>query len=316
MKVWHSIFQAQQEIDKNRTHTVVTIGNFDGVHRGHQLIMNRTVELAKFNQNLALALTFTNHTESLVGEKPQRLNSPAIRREKLTQLSLDALVEVEFDSRLADLTPEVFFQKWLHEGLRAETIVIGYDFKFGAQGRGDYELLQELGAAAKVKIERVKPGKESGFIISSSKIRQLLAEGDIELANQMLGYPFMIEGEIKSGEQRGRTLGFPTANIYLDPEYQLPRYGVYLVVMQIEGSRYFGVASVGIKPTFGQYSPLIEVYLLDVEMNLYHKSARVEFIKFIRAESRFSGPEALKEQIKKDVEVARGLLKKYSRSQI
>lgn len=312
MKIWNSILQARQEIVKLKLSSVVTIGNFDGVHRGHQAIIGRTLANAHQLKSLAIALTFSNHTESLLGEAPFLLNMPFIRRELLAKQGLDALLEVEFTQTLADLEPETFFKTWLIEALNIRALVVGHDFRFGSAGRGDLQLLEQMAVKNGILLERIAPIQEGGATISSSKIRQFLAEGHIEQANRMLGYNFMIEGEVIEGEQLGRKLGYPTANIRLKPEYLLPCYGVYLVRLSVENSFYFGIANVGIKPTFGISNPLVEIYLFEVELNLYHKIVRVEFFRFIRPENRFAGPEALRAQIERDVEAAQGLLKKLA----
>lgn len=308
MKVWQSILMARRELTAEKIQTAVTIGNFDGVHRGHQQIMKQTVELARKRGLMAIALTFLNHTESLLGEPPLLINMPSLRRELLAKQGLDAVLEVAFDQDLAELTPETFLKTWLLEGLRARLIVVGYDFRFGCEGRGDFQLLRDFGVTHGLEVERIAPVLEGGTVIGSSKIRQLLAEGNLELANQMLGYPFVIEGAVVTGEQLGRTMGFPTANIRLEPRYLLPCYGVYLVRMLVGTRSYFGIANVGIKPTFQGSTPLVEVYLFDVEINLYQQLVRVEFLRFIRPENRFVGLEALKQQIEKDVETAKGML--------
>lgn len=309
MKIWNSILQARQEISKLKMSSVVTIGNFDGVHRGHQAIIRRTLELAQELNSLAIVLTFANHTEKVLGEAPLLLNTPLFRRALLARQGVDALLEVEFTPNLADMEPEIFFETWLIKGLNIKALVIGHDFHFGSGGRGEYRLLKLMADQAGILLERVAPLQEDGEIISSSKIRQMLAEGRIEQANRMLGYNFMIEGEVIKGEQIGRRLGYPTANIRLKPEYLLPCYGVYLVMLSFEDQSYFGIANVGIKPTFGKSYPLVEVYLFDVEINLYRKMVRVEFLRFIRPENRFAGPEALKAQIARDVETARSFLR-------
>lgn len=309
MKIWNSILQARQEINNLKLNSVVTIGNFDGVHRGHQAIIKRTLDLAQELNSLAIALTFSNHTESLLGESPLLLNIPLFRRKLLSKQGLDGLLEVEFNQNLADMEPETFFETWLVKGLNIKALVIGHDFRFGQSGRGDYQLLKRMAVETGISLERVAPVREGDEVISSSRIRQLLAEGRIEKANRMLGYNFMIEGEVIKGEQIGRKLGYPTANIRLEPEFLLPCYGVYLVRLSVENVFYFGVANVGIKPTFGRFHPLVEVYLFDVEINLYHKIVQVEFLRFIRPENRFAGPEALRVQIAQDVENAQNLLK-------
>jgi riboflavin kinase/FMN adenylyltransferase len=310
MKIWHSLAQANHELLSKKTNSTVTIGNFDGVHRGHQAIIGRTIQLAKQISGQAVVVSFTNHTEKFLGEQPGLLNQPVIRRELMAQLGLDALLEIKFDEHFAALTPEDFFQIWLVEGLQAHAVVVGHDFRFGAGARGDFQLLQILNVDNRMSIEQMPAVAENGEIISSSRIRQLIAAGSIEIANKMLGYPFEIEGIVVKGEQRGRTLGFPTANIHLGPEFLLPAYGVYLVDFTVDGVLYNGIANVGVKPTFGVYSPLIETYLLDTNIDLYQKNARIRFLRFIRPEIRFSDSEALKKQMIKDVQAGRRYLMK------
>jgi riboflavin kinase/FMN adenylyltransferase len=308
MQIWNSIEQAAASITMADTYSVVTIGNFDGVHRGHQAIIRRTVELAQAMKLLPVVFTFANHTDGLLGERPRLLNQPSIRRELLERQGLKALLEVEFDRELAELSPELFFKRWLVDRLRAQALVIGHDFKFGAGGSGDYRLLRQLGAANRIAIEQIPPVLENGVVVSSSIIRRLIMEGKIEPANRMLGYSFAITGEVAAGAQRGRSLGFPTANISLEPEYLLPAYGVYLTAFSVDGQIYYGVGSVGVKPTFGEHSPLIEVHLFDVTLDLYHKTVAVAFLKFIRPEIRFSSADALREQIVKDVAIGKKLV--------
>lgn len=308
MQIWNSIEQAAQSIAAADTYSVVTIGNFDGVHRGHQAIIRRIVDLAEVKQLLSIVLTFANHTGSFLGKRPPLLNPSGLRRELLRCQGLDAVLEVEFDQSLAKLSPEKFFQEWLIERLRARAIVIGHDFKFGAKGLGNYRLLRKLGSMQQIDIEQIAPVLENGVVISSSKIRQLIRQGHIEPANQMLGYRYAIIGEVVKGEQRGRSLGFPTANIHLAPEYLLPGFGVYWVAFTVEGQTYDGIASVGVKPTFGVYEPLVEVHLFDVSLDLYYKTAQIEFEKFLRPEIHFPNANALQEQIKKDIETAKGFI--------
>lgn len=308
MQIWNSIGQAGRSIAAVNTYSVVTIGNFDGVHRGHQAIIRRIVELAKARNLLSILLTFANHTGGVLGERPPLLNPPGLRRELLRRQGLDGILEVKFDEQLAKLSPELFFQEWLVERLRVKAIIIGHDFKFGAKGSGNYRLLRKLGSGHSIDIEQIPPVLAKGTIISSSQIRYLIRQGHIELANEMLGYRFTIIGEVVSGEQRGRSIGFPTANIHLAPEYLLPAYGVYLVTFIVEGNTYNGIASVGVKPTFGIYDPLIEVHLFDISLDLYYKTAQVEFVTFIRPEIRFDSVDTLREQIIKDIETAQKIL--------
>lgn len=290
---------------------IATVGNFDGVHRGHQAILRRMNERKVAEGGPAVVLTFGNHTESLLGNQPGLLNTPSFRRELLAGQGVDGVLEVEFNRELARMGPEEFFSAWLVDGLKVGTLVVGYDFKFGAGGRGDFPLLEKLGIASGVRVERVPPVQAGEMVISSSKIRELISQGDIETANLMLGYAFLIEGEVARGEQRGRSLGFPTANLNLKPGYIQPRFGVYLVKFRAGAETYFGAASIGVKPTFGQYAPLLEVHLFDAQVDLYGQWARVEFLKFVRPEEKFANAEALVAQIKTDLKVAKNLALKY-----
>lgn len=313
MRIWNSLGCAREELARAAVHTVVTIGNFDGVHLGHRAIFNRTLELAKSLNSLAVAVTFANHTESLWSKKPPLITTMAVRRALLSELAIDGLLEIEFDRNFAALEPETFFQSWLIDGLRARGLVVGYDFHFGNRARGDFDLLRRLGEAGQVRIERVPPLNIDGEAVSSSRIRELLANGRIEAANRMLGGCYRWTGTVVHGEQRGRTLGFPTANLPLDPEFMVLRFGVYLVRVRVEGMEtnpdgYFGLGSVGVKPTFGHYDPLLEVYLIDFGQDLYSREVTVEFLHFIRAEIHFPNAAALVSQMRRDLETARKLL--------
>lgn len=308
MKVWKTIYEAERELNAAHSQTVVTVGNFDGVHLGHQAIMSQVTRIAKTHQWLGLVLTFSNHTESFLGKAPPLLNTPAIRRALLAEQGIDAVLEVEFDHAFAELDPAVFFQKWLVEGLKVQAMVVGYDFRFGTGGQGDFALLRNLCQQSQIRLEQVRPVQVDGITVSSSAIRKYLAAGEIEIANQLLGYSFHIITEVIAGEQRGRKMGFPTANLFLDESYLLPRYGVYLVRVSSTGQIFYGVANVGVKPTFDGQVPLVEVYLLDTSINLYHRQVQVDFLYYLRPEVRFGGMTELQEQIQQDVARARELL--------
>lgn len=312
MHIWNSLDAARQELIQAAAHTVVTIGNFDGVHLGHRAIIGRALEMAKSSHCLGVVATFTNHTGSLWGKKPPLITTPAVRRAILSELGIDGLLEIEFNRDLAAMEPEKFFQSWIVDGLHARGLVVGYDFHFGNRARGDFELLQRLCEAGEIRIERVPPFNIDGEVASSSRIRELLAAGSLEAANRVLGEYYRLTGRVIQGEQRGRTLGFPTANLPLDPDFMVLRYGVYLVRMRVDGmeaDEYYGLANIGVKPTFGHYNPLLEVYLIDVEPDLYSREVTVEFLHFIRNEIRFPDAAALVNQMRQDLEKARELLR-------
>lgn len=314
MRIWRSLYEAEQEIIKNNVRTILTIGNFDGVHRGHQAIMKRIRELKEDLSGWGVALVFVNHTESVLGKTPFLLNSKSLQRELLSQQGLDAILEIEFDAAIAEITAVDFFFNWIETGFHAAALVVGHDFHFGADGQGDYRLLGTLSRQQRIHLEQIPPICESDMIISSSNIRKLLSRGEMEMANRMLGYSFIIEGMVTTGIQLGRKLGYPTANLQLEPGLQLPCYGVYLVRLNSEGRVYHGLANLGVKPTFDGTLPLLEVYLFDVRVDLYHKVVRVEFLHFIRPERRFSGPNSLQKQIEQDVALAKQLLESHEPS--
>ncbi len=312
MQLWDSVHHATTYLKSIDAQTVVTVGNFDGIHRGHraiiQRVLSRTREMTSNGKVIAVVLTFTGHTDYFWGSKPLIINTPEIRRRILADLGIDALLELNFDHDFAGLVPVDFLDRFLKKGLQSAGVVVGYDFKFGAEGAGDFQLLQRWGIESGVAVEQIPPVFEGETIISSSKIRELLTAGQIEAANRMLGYPFIIEGEIVRGEQRGRKLGFPTANMMRSPGYIMPRYGVYLVRFICDGESYFGIANVGVKPTFGTYDPLVEVFLFNAQLDLYAKPAQVEFLRFIRPEVRFTDTAALVAQMNQDVMKARDMM--------
>lgn len=314
MRIWNSLDAAHHELIQAAAHTVVTMGNFDGVHLGHRAIIRRTLEMAKKSRCLAVVATFTNHTDSLWGKKPPLITTPAVRRAIFSELGIDGMLEIEFNRDVAALEPEEFFQSWVADGLRARGLVVGYDFHFGNKARGDFDLLKRLCEAGEIRIERVPALVIDGEVASSSRIRKLLAAGNLEAANRVLGGYYRLTGRVIHGEQRGRTLGFPTANLPLAPEFMVLRFGVYLVRMRVDGKEagageYYGLASIGVKPTFGDYDPLLEVYLIDAELDLYSREVTVEFLHFIRDEIRFPDAKALVSQMRQDLGTARELLR-------
>ena len=306
MKIWHKFTEVAEKLkDKS---TVVTIGNFDGVHRGHQKIIQRTVTLARELDCLAVVLTFANHTTTVLGSQSLLINPPVIRRNLISAQGIEALLEVAFDQRLAATTPEKFFEEYLLNLLHIKALVVGHDFRFGRAGAGDYQLLQQLETTKQLVLEQISPLTQDQFVISSSKIRQFLQQGDLAAANQMLGYRYFIIGVIQRGKQLARKMGFPTANLILDSTYLIPKYGVYLVSCNFGNKLYYGIANLGIKPTFGGRVPLLEVHLFETTLNLYDQEIQVDFLKFIRTEQLFAGMEQLQVAIENDIQIAKHYL--------
>ncbi len=288
---------------------VVAIGNFDGVHRGHQAVLGRIIEMARERGVAALALTFEPHPRTFFrpADPVFRLTPPTVKAELFEALGLDGVVEVAFDSALAATTAEAFVDWLLVERLGVCAAVVGYDFHFGKGRAGSPEVLQALGRERGFDVEIVEKAGGSGADWSASAARAALAGGRVGEAARILGYRWFVRGEVVHGEKRGRDLGFPTANMRLPAETGLA-HGIYAVRMRVGGEVHDGVASYGRRPQFDNGAPLLETYLLDVSPDLYGKTVEVEFVAFIRPELKFDSVEDLVARMRVDVEEARRLL--------
>ncbi len=288
---------------------VVTIGNFDGVHRGHQHLIALTRAEARDRGAPAVVLTFEPHPREIFHpERPLFRLTP--EREKLALLKrfgVDGAVVRRFDGALASLTAEAFVDALLVSEIGATGVVVGHDFHFGRGREGTPERLRELCAARGLTVTIVPPVLEKGVVVSSSAIRKALEAGEIVAANALLGYAWFVCGEVRHGEKRGRSLGYPTANLGLRESCAL-RYGIYAVRVRAAGETRDGVASFGRRPTFDNGAPLLEVFLFDFSGDLYGQSLEVAFLAWIRGEERFSSAEALVARMDRDATEARRLL--------
>jgi len=288
---------------------VAALGNFDGVHLGHQAVMAQAAELARTLDAPAAAAVFTPHPRRVFqpeGESFALMND--IQRVRALGQAGAALVHhIPFDRALAAMAPERFVAEVLDEGLGLKGVVTGADFCFGKDRAGNAKILKSLGAARGLTVAIADPVTATAQAgkISSSDVRQALREGDPERAAALLGRPFAIEGKVAEGDRRGRTLGFPTANVALDA-YVRPAFGVYAVRVDLGGADAVpGVANIGRRPTVDGAEARLEVHLFDVNADLYGRVISCALIAFLRAEQRFDGLEALKAQIAKDCETAR-----------
>jgi riboflavin kinase/FMN adenylyltransferase len=297
--------------DKKLTACVVTIGSFDGLHLGHQQLLAQTKSLAERLAVPAVALTF----EPLPQEYFQRAQAPARLsrlREKIIALEhysyIDFMLALVFNKRLANLSPQEFVCKILIEQLAISGIVVGADFRFGHQGLGNLQLLQAMGKQHGFLVEQAKTLSIQDQRISSTRIRSLLAMGELEAAEALLGRPYSMTGKVIRGEQRGRQLGFPTANILLKRKVS-PLAGVYLVrVLGYQSQVLWGVANVGNRPTVDGSRSLLEVYVFDFQQDLYGLHLQVEFLVKIRPEHKFNSLADLQQQIQQDVNTGKELL--------
>ena len=283
--------------------TILTIGTFDGVHLGHQKVLERLTNSAKENNLESTVLTFFPHPRTILNpNKPLKLiNSVKERTELLNSSKVDNLIIHPFDKNFSELDPEKYVFEILVKKLKAKIILIGYDHKFGKNRTADITDLKIYGKKYGFKVIEIKAEEISNIAISSTKIRKAISEGNISAAKKYLGYDFSLSGKIVHGKSIGRTLGFPTANIEVKEEYKLlPKNGVYLIQSVINHNKYFGMMNIGIKPTIKESSKTIEVNFFDFEGDLYHKDINVNIKKFIRDEIKFDSLELLKSQILKD----------------
>ena len=292
---------------------VVALGNFDGVHRGHQTLIAEAARQAGALGAPLVALTFEPHPRGFFvpDTGPFRLTLARAKRRLLADYGVQAVLAQHFDAGFAALSADAFLDEVLVKGLGTRHVVCGYDFTFGARRGGNVERLRAEGAARRVGVTVLEPVMREGEIYSSTRIREALRAGMVKEAAELLGHPWEIEGTVELGDQRGRTIGFPTANVALG-EHLRPRFGVYAVRVVVEGDESQGwrdaVANLGKRPTFGKLQENFEVHLFDFAGDLYGKTLRVALVDFIRPEMKFAGLDALKAQIAADGAAARRIL--------
>lgn len=293
------------------TPTAVAIGNFDGLHRGHQAVIRTMLEAAQAQHLVPSVLTFEPHPRrffrpELPDFRIERLHDKFTR---LREVGVAQLVVPKFNASLAQLSAEDFLHGVLGQGLRARVVVTGEDFAFGHQRRGDVALLRAWGEAHGVRILTVPAVKVDGAVCSSSAVRAAITEGDMAQAATLLGRNYSLRGRVIHGHHRGRTLGFPTANVALMPGLLLPAYGVYAVRSEHRGHPLRGVANLGKRPTIGEDDPAsLEAHWFDFSGDLYGSNLAVSFVKMLRPERKFPDLAALKAQITEDCMAARAVL--------
>jgi riboflavin kinase/FMN adenylyltransferase len=292
---------------------VVAIGNFDGVHRGHRAVIARAQALARRLGKPCAALTFEPHPADLFGGggKIFRLTSRDAKAHRMAELGLDGMFVLDFDRALAGLDAESFLRDVLLRRLGAGAVVVGYDFHFGARRSGTPEFLRQAGPRLGLVVEIVEKvvADEEGSLeaVSSTATRNALQCGDVRAAAALLGHYWSLTGPVIHGAKLGRKLGFPTANLAVDPSCQL-RHAIYAVEVAVDGRRLKGVASFGRRPTVDNGPPLLEVYIFDFTEDLYDKEIEVFFVDFLRPEQKFDSLDALIEQIRRDETQARAIL--------
>jgi len=288
----------------------IAIGHFDGVHRGHQNVIRQAVNAAKESEMLSAVLTFDPHPKEVLGQGEQyyRCLTPFDAKTALfAELGVDLVFIMKFDLEFASVTPERFVNEVLRT-LRAKQVVVGFDFNFGHKGSGNAESLKQL-AEPDIAVHIIEPLIENGVKVSSTYIREALEQGDLELAERLLGRPYEVEGIVVHGDKRGRTIGFPTANLQFIAPYIAPRLGVYAVMAWIGDTAYPGVLNYGLKPTFNkdELKPVMEAHLFDFNSDIYGEQMRLQLLSFIRSEKKFNSIAELVEQIGSDSEQAKAI---------
>lgn len=282
--------------------TAVTLGKFDGLHLGHQKLIREVIR-AREEGLSSVVFTFQRPPKELVLKaSSQVLLTNREKRLHLERMGVDYMVEYPFNDQVLRMEPEEFLEKVLVKGLHVKKIVTGPDFRFGYQRRGDVEFLKEKASQYDYEVIVLsKAATEDGSVISSSRIREILAEGKIELANKLLGYPYTITGEVVHGNHLGRTFGVPTINQIPEQEKLLPPNGVYTSMVQVDDVWYKAVSNVGYKPTIeGNYPKGVETCLFDFEQDVYGRTLDVVLYHFQRPEQKFNGFEELIEQLQRD----------------
>lgn len=306
-----TIYEGIDEIPPGFGPSVVTIGVFDGVHRGHQALMRKVIEEARARDATPVVVTFDRHPLAVIrpGAEPPLLTTMPQRARVMEQVGIRALVVLHFDDGLRHMEPEDFVRRVLVEPLGCVHAVVGANFRFGHHQHGTIEVLADLGKrfAFDVTIFALQMGAEEA--VSSSVIRRSLADGDVERVAEDLARPFRLEGYVEHGAGRGKDLGIPTANLRTPSGMLLPKLGVYAGWMLWKGDRYPVVMNVGVNPTFGdRATPIVEVHVLDFDRDLYGEVVEIEFTHRLRDELRFPDVPSLVTQMRADVAQARALL--------
>ena len=291
-------------ISKNYKKAAIAIGNFDGVHKGHQKVFRETKKFAKKNKVKFGVLTFTPLPVMFFNKKIKnfRISSEENKLKLFVKNKVDFSINVQFNKKFSKITAENFIKNNIYKKINPKLLAVSNNFKFGRNRKGNIKLLKKYSKKFSYKLLNIKPYKYLRKIVSSSKIRNYLTKGKISLANKLLSRTWFIDGVVQSGKKLGRKLGYRTCNIYID-NYILPKVGIYAVKVRInnENKIFGGVAYLGSRPTFNEKKVFLEVNIFGLKKNLYKKKLRVYFLKFLRGDKKFNNSQQLIKQMNKDV---------------
>jgi riboflavin kinase/FMN adenylyltransferase len=282
---------------------VMAIGNFDGVHLGHRKLLASTIEKASQFNARSMVLTFEPHPARYFkpNQAPKMLISQQHKAALIREMGIEILFTIQFNQQFAELTPETFVKEILHQRIRPKAVLVGFNFSFGRHGLGNTKILHELGEYFGFEVEVIPPVYHQELLVSSSLIRDALTDGNVELARQLLSYWPVLVGTVVRGYGRGKTIGFPTANLKIDDEILIPAPGVYAASAEVENETYKSVINIGCCPTFTNPNPTLEAHLLNFDGDLYGNNIKLNLHKRLRAEEKFYSIEELKNQILKDI---------------
>lgn len=282
-------------------HPVVALGNFDGLHRGHQQLVDEVRRRAAEHAGTSVAMVFDPHPPRVLrpDKAPRLLMTLDQKIEAFDRAGVDAIVVVRFTHELSQWEPELFVEAVLIDWLQAAEVWVGANFLFGRERAGTFTLLRALGEDRGFRVDKIEPVLYKDFVVSSTRVRHLLAEGRVDEAGALLGHHYFIDGEVVHGDGRGRGLGFPTANLRSDNDHVVPN-GIYATIATVGGVSHRAVTSIGIRPTIGDNQFTIETFLLDGDHNLYGARLRLEFVKWLRPELKFDSLEELTSRIAQD----------------
>ena len=289
--------------------SAITIGAYDGLHRGHLALLGPLIGTARREGLLSVLVTFEPHPRCVLSPEncPLSLTTLEEKAWLLGRLGLDRLVVIPFTLQLSQLRAATFLQR-LMRGIGLRRLVVGYDFAFGRGRQGDVDFLRQVAARRGFALEATAAVVRGGEPIGSSRIRRLILLGQLRAAAQLLGRDYLLRSTVEHGSQRGHTLGYPTANLAIPESKLIPPHGVYAVRIEVDGAGYQGAAYVGVRPTFGERTETVEAYLFDFEGDLYGRELAVSFVQRLRGERRFATVQALQQQMGKDVDKAKRVL--------
>lgn len=292
------------EYKEKRFNTAIALGNFDGLHLGHQKLINSMVAKSREIGVKPSLLLFKSHTKETINKNSPKIITNNEQKFKIAEsLGIELIYLLDFDEKLMKLSGEEFIRNIILEKMNGKLVTIGFDYRFGYKASGDSNCLVELGNKYDFEVIVVDPVYIDNKVVSSSSIRELISLGKVEESGKKLGRPYTLMGKVVPGSNRGNKLGFPTANIELIDNYVVPKTGVYLTNTIVDNKRYVSATNIGYNPTFNENVLKIETHILDFEDNIYGKLIEIEFIEFMRDDIKFNKPEDLIEQMKLDIEL-------------